>query len=127
MDTDYIDLRNAKPDWDAKAQAAAKPIQAQVVLPPAPTIICRTCGGMMHAHSQTTGQAMGIGLGLLLIGLGIIGGLIALGLCFSIIGIIFGVPLGLVSIAMIVAGLFCGGKTEHFWRCGRCFSVIPRA
>lgn len=132
MDTQYIDLSKANPA-DLKPQ---QPIQAQVVSPfqpgaatqPAqPLVTCRHCGGPMHAHSQTTGQAMGVGLGLLLMGLAIIGGLIALGLCFTIVGMIFGVPLGLISIGLFVAAMFCGGRTEHFWRCSRCFSVVPRA
>lgn len=75
---------------------------------------CRQCGGRMKKKTIVSGNAKGCLLGLILIAVGI-------ALCFiPILGWVLG-P------AVMLYGLFCGGKRRKVWRCKSCRAIVDRA
>ena len=60
---------------------------------------CRQCGGRMKKAVQSSGNCLGIAIALILLAVGI-------GLCFTGIGAILGVPIA-------ICALFVGGETKE--------------
>ena len=73
---------------------------------------CQQCGGTMKKTVQSSGNCLGIAIALILLAVGI-------GLCFTGIGAIIGVPIA-------ICALFVGGKRRKVWKCTKCGYLIER-
>ena len=75
--------------------------------------ICHLCGGQMVKKSIRKTSAVGLGIGIIFI-------IIGISLTITVIGAILGLPL-------IIIGLFCGAKSKKVLKCSNCGAAIDRA
>lgn len=75
--------------------------------------ICQNCKTAMRKKTQSSGNMLGLAIALIVLTIGII-------LCFTVVGMIVGIPL-------IIVSLFIGGKKTKIWMCPNCRIALPRA
>ena len=76
-------------------------------------LACQHCGSPMKRKTLSRGNCGGVALALIVLAIGV-------GLCFTGIGAIIGLPL-------ILCSLFMGGRRSKVWRCTKCGVILDRA
>ena len=77
---------------------------------------CQACGvGWMYRTTFSTGNALGVAVGLLIVGIGVIVWVALPGIgCW-------------IAPLICLVGLLCGGSTHKVWKCDKCGATITRA